>query len=156
VSHRAARIAIAVLSLVGVAVTSYLLYTRYSHTRIACPTGGCETVQESRYSELAGLPVAAVGLAGYLALLASTFVRAEWARAAAVALSLVAVVFAAYLLVLQLVVIDAVCAWCVASDCVIALIALIAVVDARRTANVTADATEARRHTRATAAARNA
>src|SRR5262249_34572818 len=88
VSARTARWAIAALSLVGVAITSYLLYTRYSGTRIACPTGGCETVQHSRYAKLGGIPVAGLGLAGYLALLATTFVRAEWARAAAVGISL--------------------------------------------------------------------
>jgi uncharacterized membrane protein len=132
VSSRTARVAIAVLSLVGVAITTYLLYARYSGSRILCPTSGCETVQHSRYSELAGIPVAAIGLAGYLALLATSFVRAEWARAAAVALSLSALAFSAYLLVVQLAVIDAVCGWCVASDCVVLLIALIAVADAHR------------------------
>jgi uncharacterized membrane protein len=131
VSHRAARAAIAALSLVGVAITSYLLYTRYSGTRIACPTGGCETVQHSRYAKLGGVPVAAIGLLGYLSLLATTLIRAEWARAEAIAISLAALAFSAYLLVVQLVVIDAVCAWCVASDCVIALIAVISVADAR-------------------------
>ena len=130
-SSRAARIAIAALSCVGIGITSYLLYTRYSGTRITCPTGGCETVQESSYSKIAGIPVAAVGLAGYAFLLAMTFVRSEWARAATLAASLVALVFSAYLLVVQLVVIDAICAWCVASDCVVALIAILAVADAR-------------------------
>ena len=88
VSARAARIAIAALALVGISITTYLLYTRYSGNRIACPTGGCETVQESRYAELAGIPVAAIGLVGYLALLVTTFVRSEAGRAAAVAISL--------------------------------------------------------------------
>lgn len=130
-TSRAARAAIAALSLVGVGITTYLLYTRYSGNRIACPTSGCETVQHSRYAELAGIPVAAIGLAGYISLLVTTFVRAEWARAAAVAISLSALAFSAYLLVVQLVVIDAVCAWCVASDCVVLLIALIAAADLR-------------------------
>ena len=42
------------------------------------------------------------------------------ARLAAAAIALVGVLFSAYLLVVQLVVIDAVCAWCVANDVVIA------------------------------------
>ena len=129
-SARAARIAIAALSLAGVAITTYLLYTRYSGHRIACPTGGCETVQESRYAELAGIPVALLGLLGYLALLATTFVRTEAGRAAAVAISLSGLAFGAYLFVVQIAVIDAICAWCVASDVVLLLIAVIAVVDA--------------------------
>jgi uncharacterized membrane protein len=132
VTARTTRAAIAALSLVGVGITTYLLYTRYSGNRIACPTGGCETVQDSSYSELTGVPVAAIGLAGYVALFATACVRAEWARAAAVAISLAALAFSAYLLIVQLAVIDAVCAWCVASDCVVLLVALLAVADAHR------------------------
>ena len=94
----------------------------------------------ARWAELAGIPVAAIGLAGYLTLLATTFVRAEWARAAAVALSLSALVFSAYLLVIQVAVIDAVCAWCVASDCLIVSIAVIAVADATRSSRRVAPA----------------
>ena len=133
-SARAARFAIAALSLVGIAITTYLLYTRYSGNRIACPTGGCETVQESRYAELAGIPVAAIGLVGYLALLATTFVRSEAGRAAAVAISLAGLAFGAYLLVIQVTVLDAICAWCVASDAVLLLITIAAVTDATRPA----------------------
>src|SRR5262249_19840512 len=99
VSARAARLAIAALALVGPAITTYRLYPRYSGSRIACPTSGCETVQHSRYAELGGAPVAALGLAGYLALLATTFCRSEWARAAAVAISFAALTFSAYLLI---------------------------------------------------------
>ena len=65
-------------------------------------------------------------------MLATAFVHAQWARAAALALSLAALVFRAYLLVVQLAVIDAVCAWCVANDCVAVLIAIAAIADARR------------------------
>ena len=133
-SARAARIAIAALALVGISITTYLLYTRYSGNRIACPTGGCETVQESRYAELAGIPVAAIGLVGYLALLVTTFVRSEAGRAAAVAISLAGLAFGAYLLVIQVTVLDAICAWCVASDAVLLLITIAAVTDATRPA----------------------
>lgn len=131
-SYRSPRFAIAALSCVGIAITSYLLYTRYSGTRIVCPTGGCETVQTSSYSKLAGIPVAALGLAGFAFLLATTFVQSPWARAAALTVSLAAVIFGAYLLVVQLVVIDAVCVWCLTSDCVALLIAIAAIVDARQ------------------------
>ena len=116
----------------AIAITTYLLYTRYSGSRIACPTGGCETVQDSRYAELAGIPVAAIGLVGYLALLATTFVRTEAGRAAAVAISLAGLAFGAYLFVIQLAVLDAICAWCVASDAVLLLITVAAVAEAMR------------------------
>jgi uncharacterized membrane protein len=130
VSERTARIALTGLPLAGVGVTLYLLYARATHTQLACTTGGCETVQESRYAELAGIPVAALGLAGYLAILATTFVRAEAGRAAAVALSLSALAFSGYLLAVQLFVLHAICLWCVASDAIVLLIAIVAVGDA--------------------------
>ena len=84
----------------------------------------------NRATKLAGVRVAALGLVGFVFLLATTFVQSAWARAAALTVSLAAVIFGAYLLVVQLVVIDAVCVWCVASDCLILLIAGIAVADA--------------------------
>jgi uncharacterized membrane protein len=129
-SARAARIALTGLSLAGVGVTLYLLYARATHTQLACTTGGCETVQESRYAELAGIPVAGLGLAGYLAILATTFVRAEAGRAAAVALALSALVFSGYLLAVQLFVLHAICLWCVVSDAIVLLITIVAVADA--------------------------
>ena len=42
------------------------------------------------------------------------------ARLAAAAIALVGLLFSAYLLVVQLVVIDAICAWCLANDVLIA------------------------------------
>jgi uncharacterized membrane protein len=126
------RVALAAVALVGIGITTYLLYTRYTGATIACSTGGCETVQDSAYAELAGIPVAALGLLGYVTLLATTFVRAEAARAAAVAISLSALAFSAYLLVVQLAVIDALCHWCVANDAIVATAAVLALADSRR------------------------
>jgi uncharacterized membrane protein len=45
---------------------------------LVCPTGGCETVQSSSYAELLGVPVAAVGLVGFLAILGAALARGEW------------------------------------------------------------------------------
>src|SRR4029077_13031314 len=57
------RAAIAGLALAGAAVAGYLVYARYTHTQLACTTGGCETVQHSKYAKAAGIPVALLGLA---------------------------------------------------------------------------------------------
>ena len=103
-------------SLAGVAVTAYLLSVRWGSVQLYCSTGGCETVQSSSYAEILGVPVAAAGLLAYLALGASAFSSAPLVRVGAAALALASVAFSAYLLVVQLVVIDAVCTWCVVSD----------------------------------------
>ena len=130
-TDRTLRIAIGVLAIAGIATAGYLTYARYAHVELICSTGGCETVQRSRYSVVAGVPVAVLGLIGYLVLLATAALPQAWAAAAGAATALAGLVFAVYLLVLQLFVIDAVCQWCVASDVAVALIAALAVLRLR-------------------------
>ncbi len=79
-TERSVRIASAVLASLGVAITTYLLYVRETGGSLVCSTGGCETVQSSSYAELLGIPVAALGLAGFLVLLIAALARGEWAR----------------------------------------------------------------------------
>jgi uncharacterized membrane protein len=136
VSDRALRLAAAVLALAGAAIAGYLTWAHYAHETVACPIGGggCETVQESRYAELAGIPVALLGLALYLVVLGLLAWDGPPAPSIVAALTLAGLAFALYLLVVQLAVIDAICAWCVANDVVIALLALTAVARLRTSA----------------------
>lgn len=114
------RLWVGALASAGLVVAGYLTYSRYSGTPITCTTGGCETVQESSYATVAGVPVAILGLVGY-ALLAATACSAEdLARAAGAAVALAAFAFSAYLLYAQLAVIGAVCDWCLVSDAILA------------------------------------
>ena len=115
------RVAAAILALVGMGVAGYLTWIHYSGTRIVCVRGGgCETVQHSSYAEIAGVPVALLGLISYTAIVALVAWDSENARLGAATLALVGMLFSAYLLVLQLFVIDATCIWCLANDVVIA------------------------------------
>lgn len=127
-SDRILRAAIVALSLAGAGVAGYVLLARWADTGLLCSTGGCETVQSSDYAELLGVPVAAFGLGGYLLIVALAFADGPGARAAAAALALAAAAFSAYLLVIQLVVIDAVCDWCLANDAISSLVAVAALV----------------------------
>lgn len=120
------RATIAALALAGAAIAAYLTYARYSGTPIACATGGCETVQHSRYAVVAGIPVAVIGLVGYAALLATAAFRGATAAALGVGCAVIGLAFGAYLLVAQIALIHAICQWCVASDAVVTLIALAA------------------------------
>jgi uncharacterized membrane protein len=122
-SDRALRIAVAALATGGAAIAAYLTYARLSHTALVCSTGGCETVQGSRYAEVAGIPVPVLGLAGYLVVLATALSASELARAVGAATALAGAAFSGYLLYVQLVVLDAVCQWCLGSDVVINLLA---------------------------------
>jgi uncharacterized membrane protein len=125
------RVAIASLALVGVALTSYLLYVRWSGAPLACTTGGCETVQASSYSKLLGVPVALLGLGAYATIFVTSLFRNDLARAATFSLALAGVAFVAYLLYVQLAVIHAVCEWCVASDIVMTVVAALALLRLR-------------------------
>ena len=127
-SERTIRIAIGMLALVGAAIAGYLTYAHYAHAQIFCATGGCETVQSSRYAEVLGVPVAVLGLGAYLAILAAAVGRGEPARAAGASLALAAFGFSWYLVYVQLAVIGAVCQWCVASDTVTTAITALALV----------------------------
>lgn len=120
-SDRSLRAAAGLLALAGIGVAGYLTAVHYGNASLVCVRGGgCETVQRSSYSELAGVPVALLGLVSY----ATVFVLVVWdrptARLAAAAIALVGLVFSIYLLVLQLFVIDAICIWCAVNDVLIA------------------------------------
>jgi uncharacterized membrane protein len=122
-SDRALRTAVGILATAGAAIAGYLTYARLTDTTLACATGGCEIVQRSDYAELAGIPVALLGLTAYVFVLGTAFTSSEPARAAAAAVAVAGAAFSAYLVYIQIAVIDAICQWCVASDVVMALLA---------------------------------
>lgn len=122
-----ARRAIAAFAIIGAAIAAYLTYVHYAHTSPICTTGGCEKVQKSKYAELAGVPVALLGLLAYCTVLATTFVRGVAAAFASVLVALVGVAFSGYLLWAQLVPIGALCQWCLGNDIVITIVAVLCV-----------------------------
>jgi len=131
VSERALRGAIAAVAVAGIALASYLLYAREAGAQLVCTTGGCETVQSSRYAEVFGVPVAALGLVAYIWLLLTSWPRSELARAGQTAVALAACVFSTYLVFVQLHVIGAVCELCLVSDGLIAVAAALALLRLR-------------------------
>jgi uncharacterized membrane protein len=134
VSERGLRLATALLALAGMGIAAYLTYVHYSGAAIACSTGGCEKVQTSSYAELAGIPVAVIGLAGYFLILLTAFVAGEVGAVAAVGLTLGGFAFAVYLIYVQVALIDALCIWCLASDAVLGILVLVSLWRARTVA----------------------
>jgi uncharacterized membrane protein len=119
---------IAAAAVAGAAIAAYLTYVHYAHVAPVCTTGGCEKVQRSSYAELGGVPVALLGLVGYLAIAgALALAPASAARPAVAFLALAGMGFSAYLTYLELFEIDAICQWCVASAIVMAFLAVLAV-----------------------------
>lgn len=120
-SDRSLRIGAAIVALAGLVVAGYLTWVHFDDAALICVAGGgCETVQESEYAEIAGVPVAVLGLVAYAIVLGLVAWDAPAARLGAAMLALVGLLFSLYLLALQLFVIDAVCVWCLANDVVIA------------------------------------
>jgi uncharacterized membrane protein len=118
-------------ALAGTAVAGYLTWSHLRDGSAVCPIGGgCETVQESEYAEIAGVPVALLGLVAYVVVLGLIAWDMPLARLAAAALALTGLVFSGYLLVVQAFVIEAFCVWCLVNDVVVA--PLLAVVTALR------------------------
>jgi uncharacterized membrane protein len=107
----------ALLALVELAIAVYLEIERARGGSVACPIGGggCETVQQSRYSELAGVPLPLLGLVGAGAMLLTALVRDPRARTLAFVLALAGALFSLYLAGLQAFEIHAYCVWCLAS-----------------------------------------
>ena len=122
------RASIAAAALVAAAIAAYLTYVHYSHTAPICVNSGCETVQKSKYAELAGVPVALLGLIAYVAIIATTAVRGTAAAFAGVLLAFGGMAFSGYLLWAQLGPIGAICQWCLGNDIVISVVAVLCVV----------------------------
>lgn len=119
-SDRLLRISLLIVAAIGIGVSSYLTYVHYQPAALICTgTGGCETVQDSKYAVLAGVPVAVLGLSAWIAALVLTVWDSELAQTLTAALALGALAFATYLVILQLFVIDAICIWCMVNDLVL-------------------------------------
>lgn len=134
------RMSAVLLSLTGFFISAYLyLYKIGKIGSLACGSGGCETVQWSPWSRVAGIEVSLVGLVGYSGLLALSLASLQPGlsdrRSPSTVLAVLAgvgVLFTAYLTYLELFVIHAICRWCVASGVVILAIFLVSLLDLRR------------------------
>lgn len=121
------RRAIAFLATLGVGVATYIAIAESDGGSPVClaGSGGCRTVAESSYSELAGLNVAIYGIAGYLAILLTAFFVSDAARFAGFALSLAGFGFSIYLTYIEIFKIEAICQWCVASAVLMTILFLL-------------------------------
>ena len=140
------RMSAALLSLVGLFISAYLyLYKLGKIGNLVCGTGGCETVQWSPWSQVAGIEVSLVGVLGYaglvllsLAALQAGLTKQRWPGVLLAVLAGIGVLFTLYLTYLELFVIHAICRWCVASGVVIVAIFVASLLDIRRLARARA------------------
>jgi uncharacterized membrane protein len=108
---------LAILDVIGLCIALYLSVVELGGGVPYCgPLHGCETVAQSEYSRILGIPVAVYGVVLSLVLLTLAI---AWIRTNKpvlldlhYGLSLIGVIFEVYFLTLQVFVIHAVCIWC--------------------------------------------
>lgn len=116
-SERSLRTAALVLAALGIGISAYLAIVHSQDAAPVCVAGGsgCETVAESEYSELVGIDVAVLGVAGYVVLALAALQPGDPGRFVGLLGSVAGFGFSLYLTYIELFVIDAICQWCVAS-----------------------------------------
>ena len=113
------------LALVGIVASSFALREHYRTDTSPCSINerwDCGIVNHSPYSVLAGIPVAVIGIAGYLLLAALAFRRAYRLMLVPV---LAALAFSLYLARIEQHVLGVWCIYCVISLGVISLLSLL-------------------------------
>jgi uncharacterized membrane protein len=132
VSDRMALV-ITVLALIGIALSVVSLINHYKTTPSDfCDLDenfNCDIVNRSIYSKLWGIPVAAIGLVGYLLLLALSRINRQKRIASAILLlgSLIGLGFSAYLTYVEARILAVWCILCLGSLACIVIITILAI-----------------------------
>src|SRR3989337_87948 len=117
-----------ILAVVGLTDSLYLSWVKVSGKYALCgPIGDCESVNSSKYSEIAGIPIAFLGVGAYLVILVLLFLESrgnfwmEYSPLLVFGISLAGGLYSAYLTYLEIYVIRAICEFCVLSAVVLLL-----------------------------------
>ncbi len=126
------KIALAILAVTGLALSGISLFNHYKESPTEyCSFGedfNCDVVNHSVYARFQGIPVAAIGLAGYAALLVLTFLRSRTAAALLLLGALIGLGFSLYLTYIEAYVLATWCILCLGSLAAIVLITALAAV----------------------------
>lgn len=117
------------LALAGIVVSALAWQVHYSTAVQPCDINArwdCGVVNHSRFSMMGPIPVAAIGVAGYLLLALLAWFRRRWWT---LLFSWAGLGFAAYLSYVEAYLLQVWCLYCVISQVIIALIAIFAVID---------------------------
>lgn len=123
------------LAILGTIDSIYLLVYKYtSNDKLCLGSGDCATVNYSPYSEIYGIPVALLGIIGYVIMLAILALEPHWelarehGRLALFGVSLVGLLFSAYLTYIEAAILHAYCPFCVASAIIITILFALATI----------------------------
>ncbi|MCI0455575.1 MAG: thioredoxin domain-containing protein [Gemmataceae bacterium] len=120
------------VALLGLAVSSASLLDYLSPTPVFCGfESGCEAVVQSAYGSIAGIPLAAFGIAGFALFLAVTLFPAHPVSKALGPLALLAGVGGMALLLVQALVLEQFCQLCLIADACALCLALVHLINPR-------------------------
>jgi len=128
------RISVALTAL-GLLVAIYMtIYKITSNNAMCLGSGDCSTVNNSRYSEVNGIPVAIIGILGYLAILAVHYLergRGYFKQNGTLlifGLALTGFIFTVWLVYVEFVLIKALCPFCLTSQTAMTIIFIISII----------------------------
>lgn len=124
-----------ILAGVGAIDAAYLSWVKIIHAEVYCGgSGNCQTVANSPYSEVAGIPIAIFGLAAYLFILVLLYLEGHskfWNQNSPLiifGITLAGTIYSIYLTYIEVAVIYAICPYCVISAVVMALLFIVAII----------------------------
>ena len=125
----------AILVVIGLLVSIYMtIYKVTSNDALCLGSGDCSTVNASRYSEVYGIPVATVGIAGYFAILGVHWYerRDKFFEKNGLmlifGLALTGFLFTVYLIYVEFAILDAFCPFCLTSQAAMTIIFMISII----------------------------
>ncbi len=123
------------LAVLGILVSAYMTVYKLTENPSMClGNGGCSVVNSSKYAEVYGIPVAVVGIGGYLAILALLWMERRTSflsnniTLVVFGLALVGFLFTLYLIYVELALIHALCPFCVTSQITMTVLFVLSVI----------------------------
>ncbi len=124
------------LALVGVLVSIYMtVYKLTSNNAMCLGSGDCSTVNSSPYSQVYGIPVAFVGVLGYVAIFGALLLETRGGKFFkrnstffVFGLSVTGFAFTLYLVYLEIFVIKALCPFCITSQITMTLLFILTII----------------------------
>jgi uncharacterized membrane protein len=114
-----------VIGVLGLALAAYLVYVHYSGAKPICTSTNdtCQKVQSSVWSKVDGVPVALIGLIGYVAIFLSMLAPdRDETRILTLGMTLIGVCFSGYLTYRELFTLHEICEECATSAVLMALL----------------------------------
>jgi len=122
------RLILGVLGVIGLLDSAYLTYIKLANATASCAgIGDCDAVNSSQYAEIFGIPIALLGAGAYLMMFILLFLEKRsdfWRQQAPLllfVLTLIGVLYSAYLTFVEVAILHAICPYCVLSAIVLVI-----------------------------------